>query len=65
MDPTWEQSFEFPVEDENSTKCFVKFMMGAEGEEKQIGDECECCFPVFRCHLSVSSVATKCSGSRC
>jgi hypothetical protein len=33
---------EFPVPDENSTKCTVKFLMGAEGEEKQIGDECEC-----------------------
>lgn len=41
LDPTWEQTFEFPVADENTTKCFVKFMMGAEGEEKQIGDECE------------------------
>jgi hypothetical protein len=29
------------VADEATTKCFVKFMMGAEGEEKQIGDECE------------------------
>lgn len=41
LDPTWEESFEFTVSDENTTKCFVKFMMGAEGEEKQIGDECE------------------------
>jgi hypothetical protein len=30
------------VEDENTTRCFVKFLMGAEGEEQQIGDECEC-----------------------
>lgn len=42
LDPTWEESFEFDVADENTTKCFVKFMMGAEGEEKQIGDQCEC-----------------------
>jgi hypothetical protein len=41
LDPTWEQTFEFDVADEATTKCFVKFMMGAEGEEKQIGDECE------------------------
>eukprot|EP00878_Enallax_costatus_P036634 GHUV01041160.1.p1 GENE.GHUV01041160.1~~GHUV01041160.1.p1 ORF type:complete len:101 (-),score=12.37 GHUV01041160.1:247-549(-) len=41
LDPTWEETFEFDVGDENTTKCFVKFMMGAEGEEKQIGDECE------------------------
>jgi hypothetical protein len=42
LDPTWEETFEFDVADENTTKCFVKFMMGAEGEEKQIGDECKC-----------------------
>eukprot|EP00879_Flechtneria_rotunda_P006792 GHRR01007136.1.p1 GENE.GHRR01007136.1~~GHRR01007136.1.p1 ORF type:complete len:154 (+),score=62.85 GHRR01007136.1:146-607(+) len=41
LDPTWEQIFEFSVADENTTKCFVKFLMGAEGEERQIGDECE------------------------
>jgi hypothetical protein len=41
LDPTWEETFEFTVGDEATTKCFVKFMMGAEGEEKQIGDECE------------------------
>lgn len=41
LDPTWEETFEFTVADEATTKCFVKFMMGAEGEEKQIGDECE------------------------
>jgi hypothetical protein len=41
LDPTWEETFEFDVADENTTKCFVKFMMGAEGEEKQIGDQCE------------------------
>jgi hypothetical protein len=41
LDPTWEETFEFPVGDEATTKCFVKFMMGAEGEEKHIGDECE------------------------
>jgi hypothetical protein len=41
LDPTWEETFEFPVADESATKCFVKFLMGAEGEEKQIGDECE------------------------
>jgi hypothetical protein len=41
LDPTWEETFEFPVGDEATTKCFVKFMMGAEGEEKQIGDECK------------------------
>jgi hypothetical protein len=29
------------VADEATTRCFVKFLMGAEGEEKQIGDECE------------------------
>ena len=42
LDPTWEETFEFPVADENTTRCFVKFLMGAEGEEQQIGDECEC-----------------------
>lgn len=41
LDPTWEETFEFAVPDENTTKCFVKFLMGAEGEEQQIGDECE------------------------
>jgi hypothetical protein len=41
LDPTWEETFEFPVENEATTRCFVKFLMGAEGEEKQIGDECE------------------------
>jgi len=41
LDPTWEETFEFPVADENTTRCFVKFLMGAEGEEQQIGDECE------------------------
>lgn len=49
LDPTWEESFEFDVADENTTKCFVKFMMGAEGEEKQIGDQCECRHPVCAC----------------
>jgi hypothetical protein len=41
LDPTWEQTFEFAVADENSTKCFVKFLMGEEGAEQQIGDECK------------------------
>jgi hypothetical protein len=47
LDPTWEETFEFTVADEATTKCFVKFMMGAEGEEKQIGDECECQLPGY------------------
>lgn len=42
LDPTWEEEFEFDVKDEATDRCFVKFLMGAEGEEKQIGDECEC-----------------------
>lgn len=41
LDPTWEETFEFPVADENTTRVFVSFHMGAEGEEKRIGDECE------------------------
>jgi hypothetical protein len=41
LDPTWEESFTFEVADENATKCFAKFMMGEEGAEQQIGDECE------------------------
>ncbi|WIA30259.1 hypothetical protein OEZ86_000349 [Tetradesmus obliquus] len=47
LDPTWEETFEFTVTDEATTKCFVKFMMGAEGEEKQIGDECEYLLPAL------------------
>ncbi|KAF8065764.1 hypothetical protein HT031_002824 [Scenedesmus sp. PABB004] len=41
LDPTWEETFEFDVADENTTRCYVSFFMGAEGEEKRIGDECE------------------------
>ncbi|GAX81361.1 hypothetical protein CEUSTIGMA_g8792.t1 [Chlamydomonas eustigma] len=39
LDPTWEATYEFPVTDENTSKCCASFYMG-EGETlKQIGDE--------------------------
>lgn len=34
LDPTWEETFTFDIEDENSTKCFASFSM----DGKQIGD---------------------------
>ncbi len=34
------QTFEFPIEDENSTKCSALFSMGDQDNRKQIGDEC-------------------------
>jgi hypothetical protein len=34
LDPTFEETFEFDITDENSTKCFASFEM----DGKQIGD---------------------------
>jgi hypothetical protein len=47
------------VGDEATTKCFVKFMMGAEGEEKQIGDECE----YFKIRMLVQQASHSCTAS--
>jgi len=39
LDPTFEETFEFSVEDENTVKCSASFFMGEEGpEQKQVGD---------------------------
>ncbi len=39
LDPTWEETFDFDIEDENTTKCSAIFYMDEKDDQKQIGDE--------------------------